>query len=185
MAAKRGRVQNLAAESLREQQMKLREEREARRATMDGRHEYVLSTVADRLQMSMEDAEEFMLDGDQLKDFDSFFAPGGRPSLLFYYLPPQEGEEGKSEKSKGLAYNANGRRLWITDGTQDEFTGTCLFFLRFNIQKPITMVNIHQVCLHIAVQNGAQSFVSAFPLHPAGGVLWYTGIKWGGAARGN
>lgn len=46
--------------------MKLREEREARRATMDGRHEYVLSTVADRLQMSMEDAEEFMLDGDQV-----------------------------------------------------------------------------------------------------------------------
>ena len=46
--------------------MKLREEREARRATMYGRHEYVLSTVADRLQMSMEDAEEFMLDGDQV-----------------------------------------------------------------------------------------------------------------------
>lgn len=46
--------------------MKLREEREARRATMDGRHEYVLSTVADRLLMSMEDAEEFMLDGDQV-----------------------------------------------------------------------------------------------------------------------
>lgn len=47
-------------------QMKLREEREARRASMDGRHEYVLSTVADRLEMSMEDAEEFMLDGDQV-----------------------------------------------------------------------------------------------------------------------
>lgn len=46
--------------------MKLREEREARRASMDGRHEYVLSTVADRLEMSMEDAEEFMLDGEQV-----------------------------------------------------------------------------------------------------------------------
>ena len=46
--------------------MKLREEREARRASMDGRHEYVLSTVADRLEMNMEDAEEFMLDGDQV-----------------------------------------------------------------------------------------------------------------------
>lgn len=47
-------------------QQKLREEREARRATMDGRHEYLLSTVAERLEMSMEDAEEFMLDGDQV-----------------------------------------------------------------------------------------------------------------------
>lgn len=35
--------------------------------------------------------------------------------------------------------------MWITDGTQDEFTGTCLFFLRFNVQKPVTMANIHLV----------------------------------------
>lgn len=84
---------------------------------MDGRHEYVLSTVADKLQMTIEDAEEFMLDGDQvrglrtldlpfspsrarslsscflphclqLKHFDSFFQPGGTSSLLFYYQPP-------------------------------------------------------------------------------------------------
>ena len=48
-------------------QQKLREEREARRATMDGRHEYLLSTVAERLEMSVEDAEEFMLDEDQVK----------------------------------------------------------------------------------------------------------------------
>ena len=48
-------------------QMKIREEREARRASMDGRHEYVLSTVAERLDMTMEDAEEFMLDGDQVR----------------------------------------------------------------------------------------------------------------------
>lgn len=47
--------------------MKVREEREARRSTMDGRHEYILSTVANRLDMSLEDAEEFMLDGDQVK----------------------------------------------------------------------------------------------------------------------
>ena len=47
-------------------QMKVREEREAKRATMDGRHEYILSTVADRLGMTVDDAEEFMLDGDQV-----------------------------------------------------------------------------------------------------------------------
>lgn len=33
---------------------------------MDGRHEYILSTVAERLSMSLEDAEEFMIDGDQV-----------------------------------------------------------------------------------------------------------------------
>ena len=46
--------------------MKIREEREAKRATMDGRHEYILSTVADRIGMTMDDAEEFMLDGDNV-----------------------------------------------------------------------------------------------------------------------
>ena len=51
------------------------------------------------------------------------------------------------DKGKSSAYNAGGRRLWITDGTQDEFTGTCLFFLRFNVQKPITMANIHLVSI--------------------------------------
>ena len=46
--------------------MKIREEHEAKRATMDGRHEYILSTVADRIGMTMDDAEEFMLDGDNV-----------------------------------------------------------------------------------------------------------------------
>ncbi len=34
---------------------------------MDGRHEFVLSTVAEKLQMTVEDAEEFMLDDDQVR----------------------------------------------------------------------------------------------------------------------
>ena len=46
--------------------MKIREEREAKRATMDGRHEYILSTVADRIGMTMDDAEEFMFDGENV-----------------------------------------------------------------------------------------------------------------------
>ena len=48
-------------------QMKIREEREAKRATMDGRHEYILTTVADRLGITIDDAEEFMLDGDHVR----------------------------------------------------------------------------------------------------------------------
>ena len=132
---------------------------------MDGRHEYVLSTISERLKMTIEEAEDFIIDGDQvsilvpcvsrgsfymkfppslqLQHFDSFFSPGGRPSLLFFYTPPTVGEDG--EKSKSTAYNANGRRLWITDGTQEEYPGVCLFFLRLSPNKPITMANIHQV----------------------------------------
>lgn len=151
-------------------QQKMREERETKRATMDGRHDFILSTVATRLGMKQDDAEEFMLDGDQvlnnlvascwsdkllwlhkqLKEYDSFFASDGRSGLIFFYQPPVNklvGEE-SAKPSTGTAtpsYNANGRRLWITDGTVDEYTGTCLFFLRMSTAKPITMMNIHQV----------------------------------------
>ena len=46
---------------------------------MDGRHEFLLSTIAERLNLTMDEAEDFMLDGDQvciLTDYYylSFFA---------------------------------------------------------------------------------------------------------------
>ncbi len=53
-------------------QSKLREEREAKRATMDGRHDYILSTVSERLGMSIEDAEEFMLEGEQVRETSGY-----------------------------------------------------------------------------------------------------------------
>lgn len=34
---------------------------------MDGRHEFLLSTIAERLSLTMDEAEDFMLDGDQVK----------------------------------------------------------------------------------------------------------------------
>ena len=33
---------------------------------MDGRHDFILSTVAERLGMKQDDAEEFMLDDNQV-----------------------------------------------------------------------------------------------------------------------
>lgn len=85
----KGRLQSLvASEALREQQvskgtramclsecvtllqMRAREEREAKRSRMDGRHEFILSTVADNLGMSVEEAEEFMLEGTQVLSSD-------------------------------------------------------------------------------------------------------------------
>ena len=47
-------------------QVKLREEKEAKRATMDGRHEYILTTVSERLGMSVDDTEDFILEEDQV-----------------------------------------------------------------------------------------------------------------------
>ena len=58
-------------------QAKLREEKEAKRATMDGRHEYILSTVSERLGMSIEDVEEFMLEGNQVGIATLYTGGGG------------------------------------------------------------------------------------------------------------
>ena len=146
-------------------QQKLREEKELRRSTMDSRHEFILSTVAEIFDMKQDDAEEFMLEGDQvflythlhyhlllllqqLKKFNNFFASNGSQVLIFFYKPPKRKAAGGEEATKAPAYNANGRRLWITDGTKDEYTGHCIFFLRFNLAKSITSINIHQVCQH-------------------------------------
>ena len=49
-------------------QMRAREEREAKRSRMDGRHEFILSTVADNLDMRIEEAEDFMLEGSQVSN---------------------------------------------------------------------------------------------------------------------
>lgn len=34
---------------------------------MDGRHDFILSTVAGKLAMSVEEAEDFVLEGNQVK----------------------------------------------------------------------------------------------------------------------
>ena len=48
-------------------QARSREEREAKRARMDGRHDFILSTVADKVGISLEEAEDFVLEGNQVK----------------------------------------------------------------------------------------------------------------------
>ena len=127
--------------------MKLREEREARRSRLDDRHNYILSTVAEAVGISPEDAEEFMLDSNQLDEFDDFFKPNGRQALIFYFQPPKPERAVSMSGKAGHSYKAHGQRLWITDGTKDEYTGHCLFFLRLSAAKPITHITVYQVYL--------------------------------------
>ncbi len=70
-------------------QQKAREEREAKRATMDQRHQYLFSSLGAKLGMDESQVEVYMLDGDQVEQMDDFFAPNGRKCLLFYYEESQ------------------------------------------------------------------------------------------------
>lgn len=47
-------------------QQKAREELEAKRARLDGRHAYLFSTIADKLAIEVEQIENFMLEGNQV-----------------------------------------------------------------------------------------------------------------------
>lgn len=85
-------------------QAKAKALREAQRARLDGRHQYMLELVADRLQLELSTVEDYMLDGDQvqltphnkvmltilccyiqLNLFDELFRVNGRQALLFFY----------------------------------------------------------------------------------------------------
>lgn len=38
-------------------------------------------------------------------------------------------------------------KLFLTDGTEDPLHGICVFFIRCNMNKTITIANIYNVCL--------------------------------------
>ena len=60
--------------------------------------------------------------------------------LYYLYHCTVSAEKGGSSKKP-----MSQPKLWITDGS-DPFTGMCLFFVRSNLQKAITNLNIHQEC---------------------------------------
>lgn len=55
-------------------QQKLKEEREAKRAQLDGRHDYILSIMASCLGLEKSDLEDAILEGNQAIYFGVFFA---------------------------------------------------------------------------------------------------------------
>ena len=62
-------------------QQKLKEEREAKRAQLDGRHDYVLSIVASCLGLEKADVEDAILEGTQVEHNTSLFHLHQSPTL--------------------------------------------------------------------------------------------------------
>ncbi|XP_061675571.1 dynein axonemal heavy chain 5 [Syngnathoides biaculeatus] len=133
------------AESLKELQQKLKEEREAKRAQLDGRHDYVLSTVAACLGLEKADVEDAILEGKQLDRMEQFFVADGLPHLMFYH---QETGSVDGGTSPSLSPQLPGRdkklRVFVTDGKDVALTGVCVFFTRADASKAVTSENIHR-----------------------------------------
>jgi dynein heavy chain len=116
---------------------KLKEEKEAKRASLDARHQYIFASIATKLSLEDTEVEDFILEGDQLKMMEDFFAANGPNALMFFFKETQQ----KSSDGKLLKPM---KELYITDGTKDAFTGMCLFFVRSS-SKALTTSNIADV----------------------------------------
>ncbi|KAM6935223.1 dynein axonemal heavy chain 5 isoform 4-T4 [Lycodopsis pacificus] len=140
---------SVPVESFREMQQKLKEEREAKRAQLDGRHDYILSIVASCLGLEKSDVEDATLEGNQIDRMEQFFVAGGLPHLMFYHqdTEPVEAAAAASVPSQ-LVSQQPGRskksKVFVTDGRDVALTGVCVFFTRANTSKAITSENIHR-----------------------------------------
>ncbi|XP_027744233.1 dynein heavy chain 5, axonemal isoform X7 [Empidonax traillii] len=129
---------------------KLKEEREVKRARLDGRHDYLLDTVASCVNLDKAEVEDAILDGNQIERIDRFLAPGGLRHLMFYY---QDVEVTDTEHFglPGTGMNSHlikkKLKVFVTEGKEVALTGVCIFFIRSSLSKPITTENIYQVNL--------------------------------------
>ena len=123
--ARRGQVKEqktrvtIAPDVLKERQQKLKEEREALREGLDGRHRFIIDVLADRFKMEYQEVEDALLTQDSLDQFENFFELTGTSHLLFFYEPPGEGEGRKARP-----------RILMTSGQEHAYTGLCAFFTK-------------------------------------------------------
>ncbi|XP_014864164.1 PREDICTED: dynein heavy chain 5, axonemal [Poecilia mexicana] len=138
---------SMSVEMQKEMQQKLKEEREAKRAQLDGRHDYILSTVASCLGLEKPDVEDAILEGNQIDRMGQFFVASGLPHLMFYYQDTElaEGATATSPPTRLDSHQPGHiRKVFVTDGRDVALTGVCVFFTRANTLKAITSENIHR-----------------------------------------
>ncbi|XP_027868438.1 dynein heavy chain 5, axonemal [Xiphophorus couchianus] len=138
---------SVSVEMQKEMQQKLKEEREAKRAQLDGRHDYILSIVASCLGLEKSDVEDAILEGNQIDRMEQFFVASGLPHLMFYYQDTElaEGAAATSPPTQIDSHQPGHiRKVFVTDGRDVALTGVCVFFTRANTLKAITSENIHR-----------------------------------------
>ncbi|XP_028835842.1 dynein heavy chain 5, axonemal isoform X2 [Denticeps clupeoides] len=127
-------------ESMKEKQLK--EEREAKRVQLDGKHDYILSVVALCVGLEKVDVEDAILEGAQIDQMEQFFAAEGLSHIMFYY---QEVESTKTGSDEELSHNCgNKAKVFVSDGMDVPLTGVCVFFTRANTSKAVTSETVHR-----------------------------------------
>ncbi|XP_038626369.1 dynein heavy chain 5, axonemal [Tachyglossus aculeatus] len=127
---------------------KLKEEKEAKRSHLDGRHDYLFATVASCVDLEKAEVEDAILEGNQIEQIDQLFAVGGLRHIMFYYQEREAAEAGHFDLPGGGVTPLSGRmkkpKVFVTEGKDVALTGVCVFFIRTDTSKAITSENIHQ-----------------------------------------
>ncbi|NXK57869.1 DYH5 protein, partial [Sylvietta virens] len=108
----------LSSESRKELAKQAKVTKEERRAQIDGRHRYLISRLADGIDLSEQ-------------------------QLLFFYQDVLQQKSNASLRPDGSTNNLPQKKLFITMGSTEDFTGTCAFFLRTS-DEVITASNVSQ-----------------------------------------
>ncbi|NXL85714.1 DYH5 protein, partial [Alectura lathami] len=117
--------------------------KEERRAQVDERHKYLISRLADGIGLSEQQVEEAVISDDKFQLIEQFFAPNGLKKLLFFYQDVLQQKSNTSLRSDGSTNGLLQKKLFLTMGSTENFTGICAFFLRTS-DKVITASNVCQ-----------------------------------------
>ncbi|NXR77058.1 DYH5 protein, partial [Pycnonotus jocosus] len=156
----------LSSESIKELAKQAKVTKEERRAQIDGRHKYLISRLADGIDLSEQQVEEIIISDDKFQLIEQFFAPSGFKKLIFFYQDELQQKSNASLRPDGSANNLPQKKLFITMGSTEDFTGTCAFFLRTSAEV-ITASNVSQEvnfgmfhCTNGNVLQGLEFFLS-------------------------
>ncbi|XP_030831333.1 dynein heavy chain 5, axonemal isoform X2 [Strongylocentrotus purpuratus] len=163
-------------ENLKEKQQKLKEEREAKRARIEVRHEFVMDAVADSLHLEKSDVEDAILEGNNIEKMNKFFdsETGVSTHLMFFYQEPDTGENGTRHAwmqdsagepmrlgPQGTKAKSNKPRVYVTDGNDMPLNGVCVFFLRANTNKPVNEETIHKELIFTSLDTSGIGLLNA------------------------
>ncbi|NXR09296.1 DYH5 protein, partial [Semnornis frantzii] len=133
----------LSSETRKELGKQTKVTKEERRAQIDERHRYLISRLADGIGLSEQEVEEAIISDDKFQLLEQFFAPNGLKKLLFFYQDVLQQKTNASLRSDGSTNSLLHKKLFITMGSTEDFTGTCAFFLRTS-DKAVTASNVSQ-----------------------------------------
>ncbi|NXX43753.1 DYH5 protein, partial [Tricholaema leucomelas] len=133
----------LSSESRKELAKQAKVTKEEKRAQIDERHRYLISRLADGIGLSEQQVEEAIISDDKFQLIEQFFDPNGLKKLLFFYQDVLQEKSNASLRSAGSTNSLLHKKLFITMGSTEDFTGTCAFFLRTS-DKAVTASNVSQ-----------------------------------------